>query len=113
MNWKHWPYWVKGLCIGFVIFVVLISLAYFLNDARIAPDWSNYITLFFSGIPLMTARFLIVPLFCTDTGWFACIVPALITTAILTLIEFLLVGALLGHLYGKRKAKKAGAISLS
>jgi len=84
MNWKAWPYWVRGLLVGCVV-GVLVGIYILLNQ----EDLLNQPTCLAIGIcdPYIS-------------------LPLLYITLASLFVACSLLGAFLGHLYGKFKNRK-------
>src|SRR3989344_2251573 len=100
MNWKLWPYWVKGGVVAVTLLVIgafIFSMA--TGSGLSVPD-------VFTFLPSIGAH-LITPLFCqlrSTTGqWesLGCIPVDLRIAGILFFIQSFILGAIIGYLYGK------------
>lgn len=106
MKLNKWPYWLKG-----GLFAVALPL--------VAQEIFHAVTGNYPHLPLQRLlRFLpdvgsdiLTPLFCHQTGeWggLRCLfVPGMLISDILLLLQFFILGAFLGWLYGKIKNRKA------
>jgi len=99
MGWKDWSYWLKGgvigICIGIILSVLIWTEIYstdWLWDIMVSPNFSlaGWITGLFS---------------CNLRGLGCFGLDAIISNA-LTIFEFIIVGALIGWIYGKIKNRK-------
>ena len=117
MNFKHWPpaspktasrggYWVKGALAALGTGLGLYAVALLLNQLH-ATAAAGYIVAVLTYFPMQVGENL-VPLFCTlpPDPFLDCLGTGLIIIGLLTLIEFLVIGAFVGHLYGKSKNRK-------
>ena len=82
MNWKNWPYWLKGGIIGiiFAIIIILITFAYYEVSSNLGS---------FFGIN----EYLVENISNYGLG--------LILYMSLNLIEYFVIGALIGYIYGR------------
>jgi hypothetical protein len=105
MNWKNWPYWVRGVIVGLLIFVILF-VVYMLFSGHL-PDWLVYIFLIPMFIPMIISGH-VTPYFCTPTIsnflFDDCLITGVIIAVIFTFMELLICGALIGWFYGKIKS---------
>lgn len=104
MKLKRWPYWLKG---GIIAPVVLIVIGYIFEaitgNGLPTPNWLDF-------LPDIANR-IIEPLFCrplqgADWPRFHCILYP--TLDILILAELVVLGGILGWLYGKIKNCRFG-----
>ncbi len=107
MNWKSWPYWVKGGIGGGIVFVLLFISSDFhrILGNILSVSWHDKIAS------------LILPLFCpktdillTEGSWLGKCwnIYGFIILGLL-IIEFIIVGTVIGYLYGKLSAKGGSA----
>ncbi len=100
MNWKSWPYWVRGALIGCVCFIIPITLLW-LPLGEKTSLWV-FLIFIFSLVPSsIVSEFLLGP---GGEG-----IPLFgITTLDIAggIIFYAIVGAIIGYLYGKIKDHK-------
>lgn len=108
MNWKSWPYWVRGIIGGLAAFVLLLGI----NSVWNEPDWYVALLEFIMYIPSKLME-LTAPLFCTPPPdpFLECFGTEMATVGIFLLIEFLAFGAVIGYLYGKFKNRRIAKIT--
>ena len=91
MGWKNGPYWLKGSIVGSYIGLTIGIIIYFLFELRelslLSYPLSKYIAV--ALIPILGLNFFSV----------------FIVSIILLLIESILIGALIGWIYGKVKRR--------
>lgn len=93
MNWKSWPYWVRGSFIGIVISGIILLLVY---------SWETY--------PLWAVGLIILSMF---PGALALSFleppgnpfPNFGVIAYMNIIVYVIICAIIGYLYGKIKKK--------
>lgn len=99
MNWKNWPYWVKGALAGVILFPLLYVLLAGLRQINVNMVWQT------------------VLLFCVPTGptleMAECLVPYAFSLVITFVAEFILIGAIIGWLYGKIKNRNTSSSAFS
>ncbi len=127
MNWKSWPYWVRGVIIGLSAIVCgTIILSFLVASSSLCgfntrPEGNHVCTfseranLFFSA----TFFILIAPFINTVSNfseyhsWKMLTQTADLFPIFLILMGILIASAFLGYLYGKFKNRKSKAIPLS
>ena len=82
MSWKNWPSWLKGGLIGVIIYIIYYLIVLFTIYAR---DEQGKLII---GIAM---------------SWFG---PMFVAGFIINISLIFLIGAFIGWLYGKIKAKK-------
>jgi len=80
MFWKNWPSWLKGGLIGLIIYIIYFLVVIFTIYTR-GEQWKL-------GMAM---------------GWLG---SMFVTGFIITILQFFLIGALIGWVYGKIKSKK-------
>lgn len=97
MNWKNWPYWLKGALILLVTGIILNYVEFFVLD--------NGTCLNLSALGNSEDYGASLPLWChfLSPGAYLPIVPLRIPTL---LIGWAFYGTILGWLYGKIKTRK-------
>jgi hypothetical protein len=98
MGWKEWPSWVKGGVISIYVTFSLIIIGFLVSI--IYPEILKILVIFFIWIHY------IIPLEANNMGTgFIIMGIILISSPILSLLFFFLIGALIGWIYGKIKNK--------
>lgn len=103
MNWKNWPYWVKG---G-ILLGVTIALLFSLVTIFRVPVLSNYVennSGLFLGIPILLS--MMTGLGHVDIMMGKMDLLAHITFLLVTFVLYFPIGAIIGSLYGKIKNRK-------
>ena len=100
MNWKSWPYWVKGAVVGSALGVIIFLLLLFWNAY---PLWAIGI-LFFSLVP----GFMLAGSFAIQDGN---PIPNFGVAAFSNIIAYAIIGAFIGYLYGRFKNRKKLSIN--
>jgi len=102
MNWKSWPYWVRGGIIGVLLCIVFILLIFtYQSTIKGSAGWLTPLELFtfVSSLPLQ--EFVFWPLLGHGDNIFEeeLAIPT-------TIISWFIVGVVFGYLYGKFKNRK-------
>lgn len=103
MNWKNWPYWVKGGILLGVTITLLLSLVTIFR----VPVVSNYVENnfgIFLGIPILLS--MMTGLGHADIMTGELDLLAHITFLSVTFVLYFPIGAILGYLYGKIKNRR-------
>lgn len=111
MNWKSWPYWVKGTVLAFLFGLGLYLTLLVENWAE--TDWAIYVLTPIVYFPLKISESM-TPLFCTPPSGdplLACFGPEMLIGFSSLFLEFLISGAVIGYLYGKFKNRRKMLIS--
>lgn len=96
MNWKNWPYWLRGGVIGTVFVLLSLGLSS-LCLYHFTPSWSWGFECLPFALPTLPITFLLIPIANTLST------PALIFTIVLV---YFAIGALIGRVIGYLKSKK-------
>jgi hypothetical protein len=97
-------YWLRGITVAFILVVAWTALGYYLTNGTgdPLPEIYSLFTSFFAFIPASLTNQLL-KIFCTSSGPFSCLGLGIIFILILTLLELIATGAILGWIYGKIK----------
>ncbi|MDO8590679.1 MAG: hypothetical protein Q7R65_01735 [bacterium] len=98
MNWKHWPYWLKGGVIGGGITIISIIIVY--SCGLFDSDYFCLVPLFFSPM------YLVVALLDNLESFFNITISFEIWMLISVVIWFA-IGSFIGSLVGFIKSKKS------
>lgn len=94
MNYKNWPYWVKGGVTGFLVSFIVLSISIYISGSHYCWDVLDPVTQVASCTPqwnfsINFQGFLFITKISAELGMLG-----------------LGLGALIGHLYGKLKTHK-------
>jgi hypothetical protein len=116
MNWKNWPYWLKGGIIGSLTYLIIIvpSLYFTINDIGI---FDNIGFNFYLILSLPSA---VIPFFgncsfnygfnpskysyCDIFGFVTGSLP--VVALFFSFITYFIIGGIIGYIYGKIKNRK-------
>lgn len=109
MNWKNWPYWVKGGCVLIVIHTAIsmcLLIWYLFESNSVAPvtqrNWSFLVLLFMDFPASYVWR--IAPLGDNDVMQIGEVIA-------LGTMQWFAIGSFLGWFHGKIKNRKSSAAS--
>ena len=101
MNWKNWPYWVKGGIIGAIVMILIIGVDYVgACYGGTKQEFCGYFTIM-ASLPLaflLLGKLTAFEIFSTKVS----ITEYMVSAVIL----YFILGAFIGFLYGKYKSRK-------
>lgn len=92
MNYKNWPYWVKGLSTGFVIGLFILAIALY--------PWNSALVFWIVLAAMYPGVLLGGPLL------FGGGLPHFLYLPIINVVAYSIIGAVIGYLYGKIKNRQ-------
>ena len=98
MRWKDWPYWLKGMFVGFILAILLFVSIHYLATTDIFVQCPRPLFLPYDA-GLTVCRNLLVEFMCDYTDFCT-------TSFIITPIFLILISTFIGLLIGKIKKKK-------
>ncbi len=118
MNWRNWPYWVKGTLCGVVLFSSLYiaeKAELFTYSSRKQHPYVASVHRVIATAPIISALML-NPIFCRPIemeggGTTSCFESFDVIYTVLILLEIVFVSAFVGYLYGKLKTRNTPSVN--